>query len=190
MGREMDWRELVARWDEDPAFDDEYRRTYPYHDVADAVVELRAKAGLTQSALAEAVGTTQSVIARLESGKQAVRIDLLTRIADALEMTWRPVFESRMPTVVETVNAPDTRYAGLNTYIAVELGHWAATSVVHAQLQHGWISPDVGIGEPVTRVGIISTSGAYQVISERKTDPFVDSPLPAGNRQSTLALAS
>ena len=42
-------------------------------------------AGLSQADLAELVGTTQSAIARLESGGRPPRIDTLLRIANALD---------------------------------------------------------------------------------------------------------
>ena len=45
----------------------------------------RAERGLSQRELANLVGTTQSAIARLESGGRPPRIDTLLRIADALE---------------------------------------------------------------------------------------------------------
>ena len=53
--------------------------------IATEVAERRAERGLSQRELAELVGTTQSAIARLESGGRPPRIDTLLRIADALE---------------------------------------------------------------------------------------------------------
>ena len=53
--------------------------------IADEVADRRHGCGLSQAELAELVGTTQSAIARLESGGRPPRIDTLLRIADALE---------------------------------------------------------------------------------------------------------
>jgi transcriptional regulator with XRE-family HTH domain len=53
--------------------------------IADEVTERRRGRGLSQTELAELVGTTQSAIARLESGGRPPRIDTLLRIADALD---------------------------------------------------------------------------------------------------------
>jgi DNA-binding XRE family transcriptional regulator len=53
--------------------------------IAGQVAERRAARGLSQRELADLVGTTQSAIARLESGGRPPRIDTLLRIADALE---------------------------------------------------------------------------------------------------------
>ena len=62
--------------------------------IADQVVEHRLRRRLSQTELAELVGTTQSSIARLESGGRPPRIDTLRRIAEALDcelvVTLRP----------------------------------------------------------------------------------------------------
>ena len=53
--------------------------------VADQVAERRQAVGLSQKELAELCGTTQSAIARLESGGRPPRIDTLLRLAAALD---------------------------------------------------------------------------------------------------------
>jgi transcriptional regulator with XRE-family HTH domain len=53
--------------------------------IADQVVDQRRRRRLSQAELAELVGTTQSAIARLESGGRPPRIDTLQRIAEALD---------------------------------------------------------------------------------------------------------
>ena len=53
--------------------------------VAEQVAEQRKALGLSQKELAELTGTTQSAIARLESGGRPPRIDTLLRIAEALD---------------------------------------------------------------------------------------------------------
>lgn len=89
----MRWKELRTEWHADPAHEDAMRREFPYREVADAIIGLRARLGLTQEQFARQVGTTQSVIARLESGKHAVTVRMLYRIAAAFGSHWRPVFE-------------------------------------------------------------------------------------------------
>jgi ribosome-binding protein aMBF1 (putative translation factor) len=55
-------------------------------DLGQLIYDLRSKAGLSQRELAERMGTTQSVISRLEEGGGAKnRIDTLARVATALD---------------------------------------------------------------------------------------------------------
>jgi ribosome-binding protein aMBF1 (putative translation factor) len=56
-----------------------------FAQIADQVTERRKELGLSQAELADLVATTQSAIARLESGGRPPRIDTLLRIADALD---------------------------------------------------------------------------------------------------------
>jgi ribosome-binding protein aMBF1 (putative translation factor) len=56
-----------------------------FAQIADRVAERRKQLGLSQAELAELVATTQSAIARLESGGRPPRIDTLLRIAQALD---------------------------------------------------------------------------------------------------------
>lgn len=71
--------------------------------------EARAAAGLTQAQLAERMGTTQSVIARLESSRANPRVDTLERAiaatGHALDATLRPASQ----TVDETLIAANLR---------------------------------------------------------------------------------
>jgi ribosome-binding protein aMBF1 (putative translation factor) len=56
-----------------------------FAQIAERVAERRKELGLSQAELAELVATTQSAIARLESGGRPPRIDTLLRIANALD---------------------------------------------------------------------------------------------------------
>jgi ribosome-binding protein aMBF1 (putative translation factor) len=53
--------------------------------IAGQVATQRVARGLSQAELAELTGTTQSAIARLESGRRAPRVDTLMRVANALD---------------------------------------------------------------------------------------------------------
>ena len=55
-----------------------------FAQIAEQVAEQRKARGLSQAELAELTGTTQSAIARLESGGRPPRIDTLLRVAEAL----------------------------------------------------------------------------------------------------------
>jgi len=52
--------------------------------IAQKIEELRREELVTQQELAKKIGTTQSAISRIESGKQNITIDYLQRIASAL----------------------------------------------------------------------------------------------------------
>jgi len=56
-----------------------------FAQIAGQVADRRKDRGLSQADLAKLVGTTQSAIARLESGGRPPRIDTLLRIANALD---------------------------------------------------------------------------------------------------------
>ena len=56
-----------------------------FAQIAEQVAERRRELGLSQKQLAELTGTTQSSIARLESGGRPPRIDTLLRITNALD---------------------------------------------------------------------------------------------------------
>jgi transcriptional regulator with XRE-family HTH domain len=56
-----------------------------FAQIAGQVAARRKERGLSQAELAALVGTTQSAIARLESGGRPPRIDTLLRIANALD---------------------------------------------------------------------------------------------------------
>lgn len=56
-----------------------------FAQIAEEVASRRKELGLSQKQLAELTGTTQSAIARLESGGRPPRIDTLLRITSALD---------------------------------------------------------------------------------------------------------
>jgi ribosome-binding protein aMBF1 (putative translation factor) len=59
---------LKRRWMRDPEFRREYEALEPAYQLARALIEARSRAGLTQAQVAERMGTTQSVVSRMESG--------------------------------------------------------------------------------------------------------------------------
>ncbi len=95
----MRWRDVATELEGRPGYRATFEHQFPYANVALAVVALRERHGLTQRALAERVGTPQSVVARLESGRHPVEIKMLARIADAVGETWTVQFGSRRESV-------------------------------------------------------------------------------------------
>jgi transcriptional regulator with XRE-family HTH domain len=75
----------------------EYRKAYeelaPEFALARAVIHARAAADLTQEQLAQRMDTTQSVIARLESGRTRPSTQTLQRLAAATGTRLRITFE-------------------------------------------------------------------------------------------------
>lgn len=68
----------------DPAFKAEFDRQQPEFAVINAIIEARRKKGITQKVLAKRIGTKQSVISRLESGRANPSIAFLKKLAQAL----------------------------------------------------------------------------------------------------------
>ena len=73
---------LKTRLLENPEVKAEYDRLEPGYELVRELVRARARAGLTQAQVAERMGTTQSVVARLESG-QPPSMKTLQRFAEA-----------------------------------------------------------------------------------------------------------
>jgi ribosome-binding protein aMBF1 (putative translation factor) len=70
---------------DDSELEDMLRESSINAQVSMIIYDIRKQAGLTQSQLAEAIGTTQSVIARLEDADyEGHSLSMLTRIASAL----------------------------------------------------------------------------------------------------------
>lgn len=78
------FKKLKDEWMKDPAFRAEYDRLKPEFALALALIEARAKAGLTQTEVAKKMGTTQSVVARIESGQNPPNLKTLERYANAV----------------------------------------------------------------------------------------------------------
>jgi len=78
MPRFEDWE---AKKMEDAAFDAAAKELEPGYQVA----RLRIQRGLTQTQLAEMIGTRQPSIARLENGSTLPSISFLNKIATALD---------------------------------------------------------------------------------------------------------
>jgi len=68
--------------------DDEFRREYDAlaekFSIAAQLIDARSQAHLTQAQVAQKMGTTQSVVARLESGHPLPSLRSLTRYATAV----------------------------------------------------------------------------------------------------------
>lgn len=77
--------ELQKEWLEDPEIKKAYDELGPEFELMASIIEKRLAKGLTQSALAKKVGTKQSAIARLESGRYNPSLAFLRKVATALD---------------------------------------------------------------------------------------------------------
>ncbi len=88
-----DVRALHKKWLRDPAYREAYDELAPEFRLARALIEARTNAGLTQAQLAERMQTTQSVVARLESGRAHPSTRTLEKFAQAAGMQLKISFE-------------------------------------------------------------------------------------------------
>lgn len=67
----------------------EIKKYYDEYDkqlqIACQIISLRKKKNMSQSALAKKIGTTQSNVARMESGQQNFSIEILDKVARAFD---------------------------------------------------------------------------------------------------------
>ena len=83
--------ELKKKWMQSPEVREAYQAHAYEFEIAHALIKARTKAGLTQSEVAERMGTKQSVVARIESGAQLPSMKSVIRYADAVGA--RPVLK-------------------------------------------------------------------------------------------------
>ncbi len=78
------FKKLKDEWMKSPSFRAEYERLEPEFALALALIKARTKAGMTQADVAKKMRTTQSVIARIESGRNPPNLKTLERYANAV----------------------------------------------------------------------------------------------------------
>lgn len=96
-------RELHKQWSNDPAYKEEYEKLSTEFELARVLIETRANAGLTQEGLADRMGTTQSVIARMESGRRLPSAGTLKRFAMATGTHLEIRFKRDLPAKVNVI---------------------------------------------------------------------------------------
>jgi len=75
------WKKEVLK---NPKVKAEYDKLQPEFAMIQAVIDARTKTGVTQKELAKRIGTKQSVISRLESGRANPSVAFLKRFAKAI----------------------------------------------------------------------------------------------------------
>jgi DNA-binding XRE family transcriptional regulator len=85
--------ESFAQWKKDPKYLAAYKALEEEFALATALIKARSDADMTQEQVAEAMGTTQAVVARLESGRVLPSTRTLERYAKATRTRLRILFE-------------------------------------------------------------------------------------------------
>jgi transcriptional regulator with XRE-family HTH domain len=76
-------KKIAKRWMKEPDFKAGYDALEDEFSLASQLIEARARAGLTQAEVAKRMGTSQSTVARLESGGAKPSLSTLKRFAQA-----------------------------------------------------------------------------------------------------------
>ncbi len=184
----MRWQELRERLAADPEHRHAIARELPYRELALSVARLRGAYDLTQAGFAERVGTTQSVIARLESGRHAPNLKLLERVARAFDLDWHVTFTPRLPAHVAPAlaNVP---------HRASELQHVLNLSIAAVRFEERYFGSPLDFTTRVTpgpdepfRIPAILL--ADTVVSPRETLRPVARDESTATPRAALALAS
>jgi predicted transcriptional regulator len=87
--------DIIDAESKDPVFTHHFQREMLINQIAKFLIQMRKEEGLTQKELAIRAHTSQSVIARLESGTDSrmPSLDLLTRLAQATNARLQIMFE-------------------------------------------------------------------------------------------------
>jgi ribosome-binding protein aMBF1 (putative translation factor) len=78
------WASFKKESLKDPLIRREYERLAPEYEIIKAIIEARTRKNFTQANIAKKIGTTQSAIARVESGTANPSLKFMHRLADAL----------------------------------------------------------------------------------------------------------
>ena len=94
--------EAFREWRKDPEYLAAYEALEDEFALASALIKARADAAMTQEQVAQAMGTTQAAVARMESGKTMPSTRTLARFAKAtrtrLRISFEPVKPGRLAT--------------------------------------------------------------------------------------------
>jgi ribosome-binding protein aMBF1 (putative translation factor) len=97
MDERQSWNELRDHRMQRPATKIGYEQAKAAYDIGRMIRELREARQLSQRQLAERMGTTQSVVGRLEAGGSKPTLVTLERVAQALGLRLEVRFEDKQP---------------------------------------------------------------------------------------------
>lgn len=85
--------DLFAKWRKIPEYLQALQQIDVEFSTAAAMIEARLRARLTQAEVAQRIGTTQSAVARMESGRYKLSQTTLEKYAEATHSRLRVIFE-------------------------------------------------------------------------------------------------
>ena len=88
-------KKVARRWMKERGFKKGYDALDEEFSLAHQLIEARTRAGLTQAEVADRMGTSQSTVARLESGSAKPSLSTLRRFATATGAQVRITLEAR-----------------------------------------------------------------------------------------------
>jgi transcriptional regulator with XRE-family HTH domain len=88
-------KKVAKRWMKEAGFKEGYEALEDEFSLASQLIAARARAGLTQAEVAERMGTSQSTVARLESGGAQPSLSTLKRFAKATGAQVRITLEAK-----------------------------------------------------------------------------------------------
>ena len=95
-------------------------------DIGKRIAEIREQAGLTQSALARSMGTSQSAISQIEAGARNPSYEMLRQIADALGVSTPYLVGAEVTQLSPEEEAHYRQYRGLPETARRELEEYMA----------------------------------------------------------------
>lgn len=87
---------LHEKWSKSPAYKAAYESLDTEFKLAEMLIDVRVKSGLSQEQLAKKMGTSQSTIARLESGSAMPSMRTLSKLALATNSEMQIHFRPRL----------------------------------------------------------------------------------------------
>lgn len=91
----VEWMDVKKQLLSDPEVYKYYKDLSPKYQVIKQIIEQRKRLNMTQQDLARRLGTTQSVIARFESGNGNISLKTLERMSDVLGCVLNITIEPR-----------------------------------------------------------------------------------------------
>lgn len=95
-------------------------------DIGKRIAEVREQAGLSQSALARDMGTSQSAVSQIEAGERNPSFETLRQIADALKVSVPYLVGAEVEKLSPQEEVHFRQYRGLSDDARKELHEFAA----------------------------------------------------------------